>query len=166
MQFLTGRLFLMPKLMVLLAVFLISNASASGLPAAHDLQAEYQAQGQNQNGQSKVILMLVSQPNCSYCVQITEEILQPMIISGQYGSTTLFSELEINTGATIKDLDGREIGATEFARRYDAWATPTLLFLDQQGNQVAKKMVGINTPELYGFYVDKALREGFATLNP
>lgn len=145
---------------------LSSVISASGLPIASDLQAEYRQSGINNEGQKKVVLMLVSQPNCSYCVQITEEILRPMIISGNYATNTLFSEIEINTGKSIKDFAGNSVNATEFAQRYGAWATPTLLFLDQRGKQVAQKIIGINTPELYGFYVDKALRQGFTALNP
>lgn len=154
----------LPSLFLL--TLLSTLAYGSGLPLASDLQHEYQQSGTNEQGQKKVVLMLVSQPNCSYCVQITEEILRPMIISGNYDNHTLFSELEINTGKTIRDFKGSEVNATEFAQRYGAWATPTLLFLDEQGNQVADKIIGINTPELYGFYVDKALSQGFSTLNP
>lgn len=152
---------------LLLILTLISSLSYSaGLPLASDLKNEYQQSGTNKSGQKKVVLMLVSQPNCSYCVQITEDILKPMIISGKYESHTLFSELEINTGKNIRDFKGHEVNATDFAQRYGAWATPTLLFLDEQGNQIAKKIIGINTPELYGFYVDKALRQGFSAINP
>ncbi|MGH1460894.1 MAG: thioredoxin family protein [Neptuniibacter sp.] len=140
--------------------------SASGLPIASDLQAQYKQSGMNETGQKKVVLMLVSQPNCSYCVQITEEILRPMIISGHYESTTLFTELEINTGKKIKDFAGNTASANEFAKRYGAWATPTLLFLDWHGNQIAKKMIGINTPELYGYYVDQALKTAQSKLSP
>lgn len=126
----------------------------------------YQTQGQNAAGELKVVLMLVSQPNCSYCIQITEEILQPMLISGHYGSNTIFSELEINTGKTIHDFNGQQVDSTRFARRYNAWATPTLIFLDGEGNEIAEKMVGINTLELYGYYVDRSLKQGFKRLNP
>lgn len=136
------------------------------MPLANNLQTEYQQEGEAASGDKKVVLMLVSQPNCTYCVQITEEILRPMLISGNYTSSTVFSELEINTGRTIKDFTGAPVEATAFARRYNAWATPTLLFLDGDGNEVAEKMVGINTLELYGFYVDRSLRNGYSKLNP
>lgn len=156
----------MIRLFTLLSfTFLVGNVFA-GIPLAQDLKSEYNSTGLSTGGQEKVVLMLVSQPNCTYCVQITEEIIRPMIISGRYNSTTLFSELEINTGRKIKDFTGQQVDASDFARRYDAWATPTLLFLDKNGNQLANKMVGINTVELYGYYVDKALRDSFNQLNP
>jgi hypothetical protein len=36
--------------------------------------------------------------------------------------------------------------------------TPTLLFLDAGGTEVAEKMVGINNIEFYGFYLLKNLQ--------
>lgn len=154
------------RTLLLVIIFLPLYSIAGGMPFADNLQQTYLSQGKSPTGQSKVVLMLVSQPNCSYCVQITEEILQPMLISGNYESTTIFSELEINTGQLITDFSGQRIEATAFAQRYNAWATPTLLFLDSHGQQVAEKMVGINTLELYGYYVDRALKKGFAKINP
>ncbi len=139
---------------------------ASGVPIANDLQADYGAEGFNQTGEKKVVLLLVSQPGCSYCVQITEEIIKPMIRSGSYEETTLFREIEINAGDSLKDFSGEEITSNSFARRYNAWATPTLLFLDSTGNELAEKMVGVNTLELYGYYVDKSLRNALKKLNP
>jgi len=139
---------------------------AAGMPIEENFQHSYQKKGTSELGQSKVVLVLVSQPNCSYCTLITEEILQPMLISGHYDNTTVFSELEINTGRTIKDFSGIEIDATAFARRYNAWATPTLLFLNNKGEEIAEKMVGINTVDLYGYYVDKSLRIAHKKINP
>ena len=126
----------------LLFLVISCNGLAGGMPLASDLQQTYTSEGFNNKGQSKVALILVSQPNCNYCDLITEEILQPML------------------------FNGKNVPATKFAQRYNAWATPTLLFLDQQGNEIAKKMVGINTIELYGFYVDKALKSAFKAINP
>ncbi len=89
-----------------------------------------------------------------------------MIRSGSYEETTLFREIEINAGDSLKDFSGEEITSNSFARRYNAWATPTLLFLDSTGNELAEKMVGVNTLELYGYYVDKSLRNALKKLNP
>lgn len=139
---------------------------AAGIPIETNFQTSYSTNGKTSTGENKVILVLVSQPNCSYCIQITEEILQPMIISGQYEESTVFSEVEINTGRTLKDHTGQIVDATDFARRYNAWATPTLLFLNGKGEEVSDKMVGINTLDLYGYYVDKSLRIGYKKINP
>ncbi len=147
-------------------LFICPAIWAAGMPIEDNFQHSYQEKGTSELGQSKVVLVLVSQPNCSYCIQITEEILKPMLISGHYDNTTVFSELEINTGRIIKDFSGIETDATAFAQRYNAWATPTLLFLNSKGEEIAEKMVGINTIDLYGYYVDKALRIAHKKINP
>ncbi|MDO6513141.1 MULTISPECIES: thioredoxin fold domain-containing protein [unclassified Neptuniibacter] len=153
----------------LLPIFclIISQAIwAVEIPRTKDLQQAYVETGRNSSGQEKVVMLLVSQPNCNYCLLITEEIIHPMLLSGHYESTTLFSELEINTGGSIKDFNGQQVGANTFAQRYNAWATPTLLFLNNKGEEIAEKMVGINTLDLYGYYVDKSLNTAFKKINP
>lgn len=156
----------MMRFLTLLLCLISPAVFAAGMPMAENLQQTYAKAGHDQTGKDKVVLMLVSQPNCTYCLQISEEILKPMLISGDYKGTTVFSELEINTGKEITDFAGQAVDATKFARRYNAWATPTLLFLDGEGNEVAEKMVGINTLELYGYYVDRSINRGFVSLNP
>lgn len=132
-------------------------AHAAQVQPAEDMQALYQ-----DTQDSRVLLLLVSQPGCHYCDQIREEILEPMLASGLYTNTTLIREIKIYASKTLKDFGGKQVNATRFAERYDAWATPTLLFLDRNGEEVAEKMVGINTPEFYGYYVDKSLERAIA----
>ncbi len=151
---------------LILTLVMQQPSLASGIPIANDLQSDYRVEGFNQTGEKKVVLLLVSQPGCSYCVQITEEIIRPMILSGHYEDTTLFREIEINAGDSLQDFSGEKITSDSFARRYNAWATPTLLFLDSAGHELAEKMVGVNTLELYGYYVDKSLRNALKKLNP
>ena len=45
----------------------------------------------------------------------------------------------------------------ELARRYGARLTPTVLFLDGRGRELTKPMIGINTVEFYGYYLDAAI---------
>lgn len=145
-------------LITLMFLLSLSSANASDVKTVYDLNAAF-------NGaHGKVMLMLVSQPGCSYCDQIKDEILNPMLKSGLYDNSTLIREIKIYADHSIKDFNGETVDATLFAKRYDTWATPTLLFLDKEGNQLTGKMVGINTPEFYGYYVDKALDKAQATL--
>ena len=112
---------------------------------------------------NKVVLLLISQPGCGFCQQITDDILQPMLISGDYDAHTVIREVEIYNARKLIDFFGRTVDATDFAKRYNAWATPTLLFLNGQGVSLAQKMVGYNTPDLYGYYVDESLSKARAT---
>jgi hypothetical protein len=49
------------------------------------------------------------------------------------------------------------VSVCTFARRYGAEVTPTSLFMDGQGRELADRIVGISNIEYYGFYLDKAI---------
>ncbi|GGK83172.1 thioredoxin family protein [Amphritea balenae] len=130
------------------------SAQASPLPLLEDLQKDQQQAG------NRFLLVLISQPDCSYCELVEEEILKPMQISGHYDQRLLFRNLIIHDGQELIDSAGNTVSATRFAHRYDSPLTPTLLFLNPaNGEQLIEKMIGISTPEMYGFYVEKAVRK-------
>ncbi|MGB0467695.1 MAG: thioredoxin family protein [Pontibacterium sp.] len=143
----------------ILLLFFTLPAWSAEVKTTDNLQQLYQSKADQ-----RVLLLLVSQPGCSYCDLIKQEILEPMLVSGLYNDSTLIREIKINANQLIRDFDNHELDATNFANRYNAWATPTLLFLDKRGRELTDKMVGINTPELYGYYVDKALLKAQAAL--
>ncbi len=110
------------------------------------------------------MLVLISQEHCGFCVQIKEQILGPMILSGDYKKTLLIRELFIDYGSRVRDFSGVEIDSGEFALRYKAYLTPTLLFIGPDGEELTERMVGFQTPELYFFYVESAVENAIAAL--
>jgi len=136
-------------------LFFCATAFAQPLPALNNLQ-----QDQQQAGKERFLLVLVSQPGCSYCELIQEEIIKPMQISGQYDHKLLLRNLIIHDDRSMSDLTGEQLDTSDFARRYNTALTSTLLFLDPQtGAELVKKLVGISTVEMYGYYVDKAVAQ-------
>ena len=103
------------------------------------------------------ILLVVSQADCPYCELLKREILEPMLISGEYDGRVLIRELFIDSGLPVRDFDGQVVVPDELARRYRARLTPTVLFLDHHGREIGKRMIGINTVEFYGYYLDVAI---------
>ena len=57
----------------------------------------------------------------------------------------------------IRDFAG-QAGAA-LAARWQARFTPTVLFLDAQGRELAGRLVGVAVPDFYGAYLDQALAE-------
>ena len=53
--------------------------------------------------------------------------------------------------------DGAEVPGNVLARQYGVGVTPTLLFLDSRGRELTARLRGINTPEFFGFYVDRGI---------
>lgn len=149
------------NLLTLVALLLSSTLLASPLPLLKNLQQDMELAG------GRFLLVLVSQPGCSYCTLVEEEILKPMQVSGNYDNQLLFRNLIIHDGQQLKDHQGKAVSANKFARRYNSPLTPTLLFLDPAtGEELAEKMIGITTIDMYGYYVDKAVRQASNRLLP
>jgi hypothetical protein len=65
-------------------------------------------------------------------------------------------KISIDEGELIGSADGN-ISTRDFLRGYDAGFTPTVLFLDADKNQLIEKMVGLTTPDYYGYYLEKSI---------
>lgn len=103
------------------------------------------------------LLLMFSSEYCSYCVRVENEFLIPMQISGDYQQRVMIRKLRIDFGNAVRDFDGQRIDADEFAERYNISVTPTVVFLDQYGSQLAPKLVGLMTPDFYGGYIDESI---------
>lgn len=103
------------------------------------------------------IVVFVTQQGCQFCAALRRHVLYPMIRAGELTDKAIMREVSLDRGFTLQDFSGEEIAGKNFANRYGAIVTPTLLFLDDDGTEVAEKMVGISNIEFYGFYLLKSL---------
>ncbi len=126
------------------------------IPNVEDLQAL----GRQARAENKVIFLEMSASYCGYCRTLEDHIIKPMILSGDYDDYVLIRKLDIDRFYPMKDFDGSMTNPSKFAFDTNASLTPTLLFLDSRGDEVSPRIVGVNTLELYGEYVDIALLEG------
>jgi thioredoxin-related protein len=151
---------LLPSIIALIISTVLTSAHAQGLPSASNFFEDAKEQGDNQ-----VSIVMVSQRDCSYCELIHNDFLDPMHQGGHYKSKALFRELKIDSNNVITDFNGKEITAKRFAQRYRASLTPTLLFLDRKGQTLVPNMVGVNTPQFYGYYLDQSIDKAISLLN-
>lgn len=110
------------------------------------------------------ILVVVTRHDCPYCMRIKQDILRPMLLSGDYEGRVTIRELMIDPEYRLRDFSGQEVTSSELAARYEAVFTPTVLLLDAAGNEVADRLLGINTTELYGYYLDEAINQALANV--
>ncbi len=103
------------------------------------------------------ILLMFAQHGCSYCSVVEEDFLKPMLRSGDYTDKVIIRRVMLDDYATLTDFDGQPVAVDAFSRRYHAVVTPTLVFVDPQGRELAKRLVGITTPDFYGGDLDKAI---------
>ena len=111
------------------------------------------------------LVLVVWAHDCPYCRVLDEKILRPLQASGELEGRALLRRLELD-GPDVRDFDGRLVTSREFADRYDAWFTPTVLFLDADGTELAERMVGLSNVDFYPAYLEQAIDRAVARLAP
>lgn len=145
---------IMRHLMILcLLAFQCARVCASDHPPRSDLSALAATAKQ----QGLPILLIVSQHHCPFCERLQEEIIRPMEISEDYEDRVIIAEILIDSVVDIPGFDGDLVRPGALAEAYRVWVTPTLLFVDHAGTEVHRRMLGVNTIEMYGYYLDESL---------
>lgn len=103
-------------------------------------------------------LVFVTQTDCFYCERLEREVLQPMRASGVFEGPIRFVEVSLDAGARGIDYNGTAISGSAFAERYGAYGTPTLLFLNDQGELTDAPWFGVpDALDFYGAKIEKAV---------
>lgn len=110
------------------------------------------------------ILLMFSAEHCTYCEKLEEDFLKPMLRSGDYDDKVLIRKLRIDGFGKVRDFEGKQVAAADFADRYSVFVTPTVVFIDGNGMELAKKRVGLSTPDFYGSYLDQSIDEALNIL--
>lgn len=105
----------------------------------------------------KVLLLEFHAEHCAYCRQLENDFLKPMQLNKDDQSKVIIRKLDVGSYRQIIDFDGKNIAAEDFVARYKVQMTPTMVFLDANGNELAGRILGINTPSLFGGYIDDAV---------
>ena len=114
---------------------------------------------------NKIIMLEVSASYCDYCRTLEEEIIKPMLRSGDYTKNVLIRQLEIDDTYLVNNISGEKITPSKLAEKLKIKITPTLLFLDANGNEVSERILGVYSLDFYGGYVDEALINGLKVIN-
>jgi thioredoxin-related protein len=99
-----------------------------------DLPAEIEELG----GQGKRLMLMFHQDGCPYCAKlIHDNFSRPEVL--EYFQSR-FEAIEINVWGDrdLTDFDGEALSEKTFAAKHKVWATPTLLFFDEQGKQILR----------------------------
>ena len=149
---------------LLLSLLLTSPLHAEA-PARLSQAEDLRGLGARANSLGIPILLMVSQYHCGYCELLKNEVLQPMLLSGEYQDRVLMRELLIDPGVTVGNFAGQRESAEAFSQRYQVQVTPTLLFLDGAGREVAEPILGVNTIDYLLFYIEDAIDTATREMN-
>ena len=96
---------------------------------------------------------------CAYCRELEEDFLAPMSKDKEFDDKIIIRQLALDSDEMIVDFQGKKVSVATFAGRYKAYMTPTMIFIDSNGKELAEKIIGINTPSLFGAYIDIAIEK-------
>lgn len=111
------------------------------------------------------IMLYVSRSDCTFCRRFEVEVLGPIVRSGEFTDTIIIRELTWDAAEPVTDFDGRRVIPEALAARYDAKLTPTLLFLDLDGRELAPRITGYQQTEFFSYYLEAAMRKAWTIIN-
>ena len=149
----------MKYLLSCFALFLTTSVFASDEDIISALQEEsnFQTLSEQMEKKSLGLVLMFHAEFCPYCAQMENEILSPMIKSKEYDERVFIRKLQIDEARDVVDFAGKTVEPSDISDRYNASLTPTLVFLDYKGRERATQMVGINTVELFGAYLENEI---------
>lgn len=110
------------------------------------------------------ILLMFSTEDCSYCKRLEAEVLGPMRKAGVDPKRVILRKVMMDEYDTLRDFSGRERNAESFVIHRGVEIVPTLELVDASGKTLVPKIVGYQTPGLYGGYLEKAIEVSQALL--
>ena len=111
-----------------------------------------------ESAQRKVpILLMFAAEDCEYCERLEEDVIRPMMISGEFDRRAIVRKVMLDSPAKLKDFSGKKLNVDNYATQHKVRVTPTLMFVDANGKELAPKVIGYQTSDFYAAYLDVAI---------
>ena len=146
---------------IFLSFVCIDVNAASVLPKLENFSVDSQLAKEK----NLAIVVLVEQTGCQYCEIVSEEFLYPFHKFGLYKDKAIFRRISLDRGETITDLDRIKLSTETFCEKYGANFTPTVLFLDDKGNSLTQKILGMSSQDFYGYKLEKSIEKAYQQMS-
>jgi thioredoxin-related protein len=103
------------------------------------------------------VVVLFSRAHCPWCDKARGEHLNAMAAQAVGGA--LFRQIDLDSDAPLVDFSGQRTSHRAFAQRHHVKMTPTLLFLGDDGRELANPIVGYRLAEFYGTLIEDAIED-------
>ena len=111
------------------------------------------------------IMLEFAAAHCSYCDLLEGEILRPMLLNPDSRRRVVIRRLDLDSHKLLTDFHGRRVTPGQLAERYAVDLTPTLVFVDGRGEEIAPRLVGVYSLDYYGGIVDQRIELGQGRLD-
>jgi thioredoxin-related protein len=95
----------------------------------------------------KALLVMFEQEGCPYCLQMKRTILNRKNVQDYYRANFATLALDIWSSVPVRDFANGEQTEKAFAQSSKVKVTPTFVFYDLSGNEVARVAGTVDTPE-------------------
>jgi thioredoxin-related protein len=99
------------------------------------------------------LVLLVSLPGCVWCELLRRNYLAPMRQEGVHAFQITVNDRK----QPVANFQGQASTGADIASAYAAKFTPTLMFLNAQGQEIAKRIQGVASVDLIGGLIDERL---------
>jgi len=158
--------------LVLLSLTTFNVQAKSGQPGTHSVKQKelynlHELAKLSEKNNLPIMLTFVAEW-CEFCHILGSEVLDPMTLGKLYEGKYMYMRyVSIDDHEPIPGIDNKPINKDKWSDKYDAELTPTMIFIDSKGNQVAPAIVGIANIELYTTLIHKALNIAYKKMgNP
>lgn len=103
------------------------------------------------------VLIVFTQPDCTYCDRVIHYYLVPMQRNPAYAGTLLIRRLDITSAKKLVDFQGRPTTDRAFAKSLKVGFAPTVMVFTPAGEPGAKPLVGLGPEDYYGGFIDQAV---------
>jgi len=142
-------------------------AAQSKLPQHAHFKEVFNLQklGQLSQQQKLPIMLMFGAQWCEYCHLLIEDVLEPMALSGLYeNKVVLMRHVGVDENKLIPSWNGELIKKSKLAYQLNADLTPTVLFVDGFGKEVAPRIVGISEITLYAGLIHQNLNIAYQNM--
>jgi thioredoxin-related protein len=132
----------------------LAIAASAELPRAENLQTD----AQQAVIDKKPIVLFFTLPNCSYCRIVRYDYFLPLLKQRTGNDQPIIREISVTGQNRVTLFDGQHLTETELAERYKVQMTPTVLFVNHEGDVVGNSIIGGDHPNYITLF-DKSLAE-------
>jgi len=131
--------------------------ASTPLPSPRSLRGAAQAAA----SRGEPLVVMTTLEGCPYCDIVRNSHLNPMLKAGEVVAV----QVDVRDRRTpMQGFAGEMSTPYDQVKAWKARVAPTLLFLDDQGREVAERLEGISSADFYGAYLDDRLAQARAVI--
>lgn len=103
-------------------------------------------------------MLFFTLPNCSYCRIVRYDYFLPLLKQRTGNDQPIIREISVTGQNRVTLFDGQRVSEAELAERYKVPMTPTVLFVNHEGEVVGNPILGGDHTNYIALF-DKSLAE-------